>query len=270
MRKLSILVAIFTLLWVGNPISTIYADVVPTTQWVNFYSSSSTMDGQPLPVGSVVRAYAATGEQCGEFVVHTAGYYGFLACYVDDPNTPRIEGVRAGESVRFTVDGYEAGSVSVPATISNGARIRFDLTVSTALATNTCIDGYEPDDIKANASSTTGPEGHTFYSEKHGWDQDWSKVTALANWTYQIRARSNQPFDITHPVLRLYDTDGNLLAENEMDKWGRGAEIWWWNSGAEQTIYIQITEKNGNYGCRHYTLEAIPWNPVEFALRFGQ
>ena len=69
-------------------------------------------------------------------------------------------------------------------------------------------------------------------------------------------------------MLRIYDADGNMLAENEMDKWNRGAEIWLWNHD-EQTLYVVAEEKNGQFGCRHYTLSVIPWSPVEIALRFG-
>lgn len=208
MRRLFTFATILVLLGIGS-IFTTHANVIPTTQWVNFYSSDSTIDNEPLPVGSVVRAYNMAGNQCGEYVVRRTGYYGFLACYIDDPNTPMVEGIRAGEAVRFTVNGLEAGTTAVPATLINGMRIRFDLRAATVLSVNlSCVDGYENDDVKQRASSITGPEGRTFFSERHGWDQDWGKFNAKANWTYQIRARSPQPLDITHPILRLYDADG--------------------------------------------------------------
>lgn len=267
MRTIGKLVGIVTLLWTITAGTNAHASVTPSTQWINFYSPSSTMDDTPLPVGSVVRAYDMEGNQCGEFVVHAPGTYGFLACYLDDPNTAVDEGIGPGEVVRFTVDDREAGTVSVPTSIYNGFRIRFDIAIG--LVVQSCIDGYEEDNSKTTANSLTGPEAHTFYSQKRGWDQDWSKFTAKANWIYQIRARSNQPFGITHPLMRVYDENGRLLAENDMDKWGHGAEVWWWNSGVQATVYIQMTEKDGQYGCRHYTLTLVPWNPDEFALRFG-
>lgn len=254
--------------------SAVYAAVTPTPQWVNFYSSNSTLDGAPLPIGAVVRAYDSSGIQCGAFTVNRVGYYGFLACYFDDPNTPADEGISPGESVHFTVDDYPAGSATVPGGVNNGDRFRVDLDASskdTSTSIHSCVDGYENDDTQATASTITDPEGHTFYSRKRSWDQDWGKFTAKVGYVYQIQVRSPQPFAITHPVLRLYDANGQLLDENEMDKWGRGAEIWWWNgSGQETTVYVQTEEKQGQFGCRHYTLTVTPWSPTAFAEQFGQ
>lgn len=270
MRIIFKLLGIITLFWALTVGSVAYADVTPTPQWVNFYSSDSKLKGKPLPVGAVVRAYDKAGHQCGEFVVHTVGSYGFLVCYFDDPNTPIDEGIRPGENVRFTVnDKYKAGSASVGGSASSGERIQYDF--NAALDIQSCVDSYEVDDEKATAKDITGPEAHTFNSQKESVDQDWSKFTARANYTYQIRARSFQPFDITHPALQLYDANSILLAENDLDKWNRGAEIWWWNaSDKDVTVYVQTYEKNGQFGCRHYTLTIIPWSPAEMALRFGQ
>ncbi len=268
MRSLLKFLGILSIFWALTVGTVVYADVTPTTQWVSFYSSSSLVEGESLPVGSVVRAYDEAGNQCGEFVVHTEGSYGFLACYFDDPSTPTDEGIRPGESVRFTVDDkYSADSTIVPSSVSSGDRFQFDFAAT--LIVHSCLDGYESDDEKITAKDITGPKAHTFYSEED-WDQDWSKFTARVGYTYQIRARSFQPAQITHPALRLYNASGDLLAENDMDKWGRGAEIWWWNaSGEDITVYVQAYEKNGQFGCRHYTLSVIPWSPAEMDLRFG-
>ena len=270
MRIIFKLLGITTFLWALTVGSVAYADVTPTTQWVSFYSNNSKLEGKPLPVGAVVRAYDSAGNQCGEFVVHTVGSYGFLVCYFDDPNTPIDEGIRPGESAYFTVNGkYKAGSAFVGGSASSGERIRYDLDATLEL--HSCGDSYEGDDEMATAKVITGPEAHSFYSRKESWDQDWSKFTARSHYTYQIRARSFQSFDMTHPALRLYDANSTLLAENDLDKWNRGAEIWWWNpSDKDVMVYIQTYEKNGQFGCRHYTLTVIPWSPAEMALRFGQ
>jgi len=73
-------------------------------EWVNFYGINSTFDGEPLPVGSEVVAYAGT-TRCGSFVVHMAGQYGLLPCYRDQPSQP---GAQPGDAIRFTINGYEA------------------------------------------------------------------------------------------------------------------------------------------------------------------
>ena len=222
----------------------------------------------------MVRAYDHSGNQCGSFVVHTPGYYGFLACYFDDPNTPDDEGISPGEGVHFIVNDFPAGSAMIPASVNNGDRFRVDLTALSSEETKhrSCIDGYEGpagDDTQATANTITGPEAHTFYSRKRGWDRDWGTFTARAGHVYQIQARSAQSFGVTHPVLFLYDAEGNLLKQNEMDKWGRGAELWWWNDeGKDTKLYLLAEEKNGQYGCRHYTVTITTWSHAAYRARF--
>ncbi len=250
--------------------SILNAQVKPTPYWINFYGSNSMLNGKPVAVGTVIRAYDSNGVQCGTYVVNVAGRYGFMACYFDDPTTMIDEGIRPGDTVRFTVDGSLAGSVAIPIGMGNGQRIEFNFAITTIQEVPSCIDAYETNDKHATAKWLTDLEAHTFLSKKEGWDQDWAKFNAKANWTYQIKARSNQPLSIVHPILRLYDEEGNLIEENSMDKWGRGAEIWWWNGGDEQTMYIQVEEAEGRYGCLHYALMAKPWSPDQMKAQFGQ
>ena len=73
-------------------------------EWVNFYGINSTFNGQPLPVGSEVVAYAGN-KRCGSFIVHTLGQYGVMPCYRDRPEQP---GAQPGDRIRFTINGYEA------------------------------------------------------------------------------------------------------------------------------------------------------------------
>ena len=68
----------------------------PTPNWVNFYNSNTTLNGKPVPVGSVERAYDPEGVLCGKYEVSVAGAYGFLACYIDDPNTSEDESIELG------------------------------------------------------------------------------------------------------------------------------------------------------------------------------
>jgi len=108
--------------------STADAQVTPTTSWVNFYSSNSTLNNKPIPAGAVVRALGPDGSLCGEFVVVELGSYGFLACYFDDPNTATDEGIELGDTVMFVINGVFAGSFTVPSEgVGNGARFQVDL-----------------------------------------------------------------------------------------------------------------------------------------------
>jgi hypothetical protein len=89
------------------------ADVLPSTKWVNFYGSDSTLNGVALPAGTYVAVYDPSGTQCGEFLVQDAGWYGLMACYGDESFTPEDEGALSGEPLVFRVAGQAATAVPV-------------------------------------------------------------------------------------------------------------------------------------------------------------
>lgn len=141
-----------------------------------------------------------------------------------------------------------------------------------------CEDAYEPDNSITEAKTITGPEERRFFKssgkeDKYPWgpeniDQDWVKFEAKADWVYQIRAARIGHFSSCDPYLRLYDSEGNLLAEND-NYWGKDAEIWWWNQGPGQILYVQATEANDKADCNlFYELSVTPWSPDEFKSRF--
>jgi hypothetical protein len=70
-----------------------------TPTWVNFYGPTS------LPSGTLIQAVDPDGVVCGAAVVHTAGRYGLLVCYGDDPTTAEDEGAQAGDVIRLVVEG---------------------------------------------------------------------------------------------------------------------------------------------------------------------
>ena len=240
----------------------------PTTQWVNFYSANTTVAGGPVSVGSVVQAFDPSGVQCGRFTVTTAGKYGFLACYIDDPNTSIDEGVVPGDTVSFTIDDEPAGSFTLPGGLSNGQRFEVNLTAVKQGARLTCLDDNESDNTLAQAQEITGVQAHTFFNPPEGYDQDWAKFSAKEGWVYQIRAQMPNYFLPIDPSLRVYTADGTLIAEND-DYFRQDAEVWWWNEGPEQTIYIQAFEAQTVESCHQYMLEVIPWSPGAFQERFG-
>jgi hypothetical protein len=82
--------------------------VVPTDKWVMFYGLESTLNGQPLPVGAVIRAYEPQGVVCGHYQVTEAGRYGLMPVYGDDPLTEVDEGAVPGDRIRLTVNGAAA------------------------------------------------------------------------------------------------------------------------------------------------------------------
>jgi hypothetical protein len=82
--------------------------VTPTNEWVDFYCDDNYYYGVPLPVGSVVDAYDPDGIHCGTFFVTTAGSYGVMPVYRDDPYTEADEGAEPGDEITFFINGYPA------------------------------------------------------------------------------------------------------------------------------------------------------------------
>lgn len=101
--------------------------VTPTNTWVDIYSTASTFDGQPIPVGAVIAVFDPQGVQCGEFTVTKPGWYGLMPCYGDDPHTTPDEGALSGDVLSFTIDGRPATAEAVTL---NGAPVASGTAVS--------------------------------------------------------------------------------------------------------------------------------------------
>ena len=105
-----------------------------TPWWVDFLGQGeSTLDGHPLPVGAVVRAYDPTGVLAGQITVTLAGWY-LVSVYGDDLQTPDLdEGARTGDPIAFTVDGHPAVPVGpdAPVWAEPGSRLHVELRACT-------------------------------------------------------------------------------------------------------------------------------------------
>jgi hypothetical protein len=105
--------------------------VTPTNEWVNFYSLNSTLYGQSVPIGAVVKAYNPRGIQCGEFTINHAGWYGVMPVYRDAPETEADEGMLPGEKVTFTINDLPAAALGPDDAVwtTNGDLKQVDLCV---------------------------------------------------------------------------------------------------------------------------------------------
>lgn len=93
------------------------ADPIPTNTWTSFYDNATTYNGQLVPVGSVIEAFDPDNVNCGKFivgsVVDSAGVYGFMPVYGDDPNSNLIdEGASLGQAISFKINSRAATVVS--------------------------------------------------------------------------------------------------------------------------------------------------------------
>jgi len=104
--------------------------VVPTNEWVSFWSDSTWINRTEVPVGAVVRAYDPQGVLCGQFTVTATGSYGLMSVYRDDPSTAADEGAQPGDTIHFTINNRPAVVVG-PAAIwtANGDVKKVNLAV---------------------------------------------------------------------------------------------------------------------------------------------
>ncbi|MBI4219552.1 MAG: hypothetical protein HY682_05350 [Chloroflexi bacterium] len=105
--------------------------LVPTYAWINAYSLSTTVEGEPVRPGSIILAFDPDGVLIGRSVVDDAGRYGVMALYMDDPATPIDEGALPGDAIRFQIDGIDAVATGPdePIWTANGAVLNVDLKV---------------------------------------------------------------------------------------------------------------------------------------------
>ncbi len=92
-------------------------DLVPTSEWVDYFCDQNTFRGEPLPVGSIVEARTPGNLLVGQFEVTEAGQYGFMPVYRANDNF-QDNGARTGESITFQVNGVNAmttGDIIYPA-----------------------------------------------------------------------------------------------------------------------------------------------------------
>jgi hypothetical protein len=105
--------------------------VAVSNTWINLYGSGVTVDGQPLAPNTVIQAVNESNTLVGEFVVESAGKFGFMPVYGND--TFSEGGSSSGETIRLLVDGIEAQETVTWTT--NGDRIEikaFHLTATAA------------------------------------------------------------------------------------------------------------------------------------------
>lgn len=78
-------------------------NVTPTNQWMEIYGQDLTVNGELLPVGSILMAIDADSVVCGAYEVEVAGQFGLMPVYADDAFTDEDEGVTPGESFELYI-----------------------------------------------------------------------------------------------------------------------------------------------------------------------
>lgn len=160
------------------------ADVIPTTEWVSFWSHTTTMNDNPIPVGALVDAYDPDGVHCGRYIVDDTGTYGFMPVYRDDFSTPAAdEGADNGNLIELRICGVTATVVSAsdPIWHSDSSKFEADLDVDIEFD----FFFYTPDDRSGFPNTTVY---YTFTVQNSGEGIDFFKtmVTNFGDWDVYI------------------------------------------------------------------------------------
>lgn len=106
-----------------------------TPYFTEFFDSTTTYNGSPVVVGSIIEAYDPTNLVIGKWRVTSAGRYGFMNAYGDEPGTTGIhEGALGGDSIKFRINGRAASVVSGDPTFTDKAIKQVGLSASGTVA----------------------------------------------------------------------------------------------------------------------------------------
>jgi hypothetical protein len=146
----------------------------PTNLWVDFVGTGeSTLAGQPLPVGAVVRAYNPSGVLAGRTEVTLSGWY-LLAVYGDDLTTPLDEGAESGDTITFTINGWPAVPLGPdpPLWVGAGSRVHVELEACPLFGDLDCDCDVDVVDVMMVASRWCCQRGDECYDPRCDLDDD--------------------------------------------------------------------------------------------------
>ena len=101
LKALTILVALILVEFPAQPAAAVEWPVATPTS-VDLYGASL---GFSLEPGDIVTVRTPSGLVCGTCEVSTAGFYGLVHVYGDDPTTPERDGALPGERLELDVNG---------------------------------------------------------------------------------------------------------------------------------------------------------------------
>jgi len=117
------------------------AQVIPTPKFTAFYDDASTYNGDPLAIGTIIKAYDPDGVLCGMDTVHTTGEYGYMSVYGDDDTTPGIdEGAVDGDTITFEINGRPATVIAGDPTFTDMTQKQVELSASPTIRGISLVD----------------------------------------------------------------------------------------------------------------------------------
>lgn len=105
-------VLIMMLVVVAGIAATSSGQVIPTNVWTDFGGTSCTVNGSPMPTGSLIQAFDQSGVLCGQRITEAPGVYKATSVYGDDQFTASVdEGCVANEVIVFKINGKVANKL---------------------------------------------------------------------------------------------------------------------------------------------------------------
>jgi hypothetical protein len=146
----------------------------PTNLWVDFVGmGESTLSGQPLPVGAVIRAYDPNGVLAGRTEVTLSGWY-LMPVYGDDSQTELDEGAESGDTIAFTINGKPAAPLGPdpPVWVGSSSRVHVELEACPLFGDLDCDCDVDVADVMKVASRWSCQLGDTCYDPGYDLDGD--------------------------------------------------------------------------------------------------
>jgi hypothetical protein len=171
-----------------------FGQITPTNMFTSFYDDATTFNGNPVPIGSIIKAYDPDGILCGIDTVHTAGSYGFMPVYGDDLTTPGIdEGANADDTITFEINGQAATVDSGDPTFTNQANKQVQLSTAgpitiaiTGIEMPTAKPGTFADTVRFEVGVRNDGSGLDFYGVTATNSKAFSKLDPTANVTGSV------------------------------------------------------------------------------------
>ena len=201
----------------------------PTNDWCDFYSEGAELCGEPLPVGTVIDAYDPQGVHCGTFTVQTAGQWGLMHVYGDDPLTGGVdEGASPGDTLRFTIDGEEATVIAGDPTWTSKGReeVRLDRACQPVR--------YPVADVDADRRTDM-----TIWRPSNG------------KW-YMLKSGTTPEFDYYQASSLTWGKPGDIPLLGDVDGDGQGDLIVWRPSNGKWYLLYSSTDYD-YYQAKSYT-----------------
>ncbi len=153
MRRLWILLLCLASLLVAAQAAHSTDELHPTPWFIDFVGEQSTLGGQLLPVGAVVRAYDPSGVLAGRVEVTLSGWY-LMPVYGDDPATELDEGAESGDTITFTINDQPAVPLGPdpPVWVGAGKLVHVELEACTLFGDLDCDCDVDVEDVMMVAS----------------------------------------------------------------------------------------------------------------------